>query len=837
MRGFAVLHMRYLARRAGRASLAVAAVAAATTLAMALICVQGSLTSSVNSFETAASAGADLEVSGLSDTGINEGLLPRIASAPGVAAATPLLLHEVVVNHRPADLVGADPSIVAFGGAALRRLAAEVPANRLGPENLVVGSGLASYLRLRSGSALTVFGGGTEHRAVAADILPGGAAAEFDQGQYALTALPYAQSLAGMTGRVDTALVRLAPHASVDGVRSELTALVGQQASVESPAQLVRDGTTGFRDLQGIIPVISMAVLLVALFLVFNTVSMLALERRRELATLRALGARRRSLLAGFMAQAGVLGAVGSAIGIGVGALLGRWLVDGVPPFLLSAIPGRVSFHVPLAAPLAAAGAGIAGSLVAAWMPGRRAVAVAPVEAMRPDGAFEGVDEALHYRWVLTASALALMGAGATTLWLWPRALSALGAGALVVGWILFTYGIGPALVSAAARLASIWGRPGRLASASLGRSPRRVWGTVAAVAAAVALVVGLSEVASNARSSVNGTIGSLGRPALWIQTAPPNSLPNHLLMPQELEGRLSSLPGVAGVRAGQLAYATYGGNEILLEGLQAGSADPMFVNASPEAKEALSTNRGAIVSTQIAAFHRLRVGDPLTLDTPIGPRTLPVTAVVVTFIWPQGAVALPLSDVRDWYQRPGASWYEVTQSPGADVGSIRADAVSLVGSASYPVYVATGREYLAGASSSINGLLQLLVGLDLIALGVAGLAVLNTLVISVVGRRRELGVLRAVGSSRIQLSRTLVVEAISMAAIGVALGVPFGILFQALGIRGGTAAQGLPITFQVVALPVAAAAAAAVAMSLAGSWWPARRSGRVNVIAAIGYE
>jgi putative ABC transport system permease protein len=829
--------MRYLARRAGRASLAVAAVAAATTLAMALLCVQGSLTSSVSSFEAAASAGADLEVSGLSDTGINERLLPEIAATRGVGATAPLVLHKVVIDHRPTDLVGADPSIVAFGGAGLRRLAAEVPASRLGPEDLVVGPGLASNLHLRSGSALTFFGGGAQHRARAAYILPGGAAAQFDQGQYVLTALPYAQSLSGMSGRVDTALVRLAPHASVDAVRSKLTALVGRQASVESPAQIVRDGTTGFRDLQGIIPVISMAVLLVALFLVFNTVSMLALERRRELATLRALGARRRSLLAGFMAQAGAIGALGSAIGVGVGALLGRWLVQGVPPFLLSSIPARVEFHVPLAAPLAAAGAGIAGSLVAAWIPGRRAVAVAPVEAMRPEGAFEGVDEALPYRWMLTASALGLMGTGAAIVWVWPRTLSAAGGGALVVGWILFTYAIGPALVSAAARLASAWGRPGRLASASLGRSPRRVWGTVAAVASAVALVVGLSEVASDARSSVNATIGSLGRPALWIQTAPPNSLPNHILMPQELEGRLSSLPGVAGVRAGQLAYASYGGDEILLEGLQAGSSDPMLVNASPGAKEAVSTNRGAIVSTQIAAFHRLRVGDPLTLETPLGPRTLPVAAVVVTFIWPQGAVALPLSDVRDWYQRPGASWYEVTRSAGADVRSIRAGAVSLVRSASYPAYVATGREYLAGASGSVNGLLQLLVGLDVIALAVAGLAVLNTLVISVVGRRRELGVLRAVGTSRIQLTRTVVVEAVSMAAIGAALGVPFGILFQALGIRGDTAVQGLPITFRLVALPVATAAAAAVAMSLAGSWWPARRSGRVNVIAAIGYE
>jgi putative ABC transport system permease protein len=288
---------------------------------------------------------------------------------------------------------------------------------------------------------------------------------------------------------------------------------------------------------------------------------------------------------------------------------------------------------------------------------------------------------------------------------------------------------------------------------------------------------------------------------------------------------------------AGQIAYATFQSDEVVLQGVQAGSADSLLANAPADARRVVAEGHGVVISTQISEFDHLRVGDDLTLDTPSGPRTLPIVASVVSFAWPRGSIALSLADLRAWYLRPGASWYEVSTASGSDAAKVHAALNRIANQASYPAYVSTGRQYLVGAESGVRVVLNVLYGFEVIALGVGALAVLNTLVISVIERRRELGILRAVGTSGRQLARVVVTEAAAMSVVGAAVGLPFGILFQALSVRGEAAAQGLPIEFSIVPSPALLAVSVAVAMALAGSWWPARQTARLNVIEAIGYE
>jgi putative ABC transport system permease protein len=837
VRNFAVLHLRYLTERVGRSVLAVAAVAAAASLVMALVSVQGSLIGSVRHFEAAVAGTASLEVTGLSDTGIDEGLVNQVRHAPGVATAAPLVLHRVVADRIAVDLVGIDPSLLSFDATELRNIARQLPLARLTTTSVVVGPGIASALHLHVGSVVHVAAGDEGTAVHVAAILRGGEAGSFDQGEYLATGLPYAQQLAGMTGRVDDVLVASKPGADLSVLSARLTSAIGPTAVVESPAQLTKAVTAELAGLLSLIPVIGAAVTIVALFLVFNTVSMLALERRRELATLRALGASRRTLLFSFVLQAGFLGAVGSAIGIGVGAVTGRWLVESAPPALLSPLPVGVTFAIPAIAPLAAVGAGVVGSVLAAWLPGRQVSAVAPTEAMRPDGVLEETTGVIRWRPLMGIAGLVAMGIGALSVWLWPSAWATPGFGLLVVGFLAITFAAAPLLVQSVSGLASLFGNAGSLAAISLQRSPRRVWGTTVAVAAAVGLVVGVGEISSDGISTIISSLAPLGRPAFLVTSAPNISLPNHIVLPDALEARIKAIPGVGAVGTVQIAYASFRGGEVLLQGVQAGSADEIYANAPATARRAVAEGRGVVISTQITQFDHLRVGDLLTLDTPLGQRSLPIVASLVDFAWPRGSIALSLMELQSWYLRPGASWYQISLAHGADAASVQSALDRLAGHADYPAYVSTGGQFLVGAESSIRMVMNVLHGLEILALGVGALAILNTLVISVVQRRRELGILRAVGTGRRQLARVVLIEAVSIAIVGAVVSLPFGVLFQALGERAEDAAQGIPIPFRILPEPAIVAICAVVTMALIGSWWPARRTARLDVIEAIGYE
>jgi len=831
------LDLRYLRTRPTRAALAVVGVFAATTLIAAFLCIQGSLSNSVTRFETAASAGADLQVMGLTDTGVPETALPMIASLKGVSATAPLLLHPVVVNHHSVDLIGIDSAIESFVNVGNAQQNTGIPLESVSPENLLAGPGIAETLGIHRGSKVLVYGG-TAHRLVrVAGVFTHGLGATFDNGYYFLTGLSFAQTLTGMPQAVDSILVKTLPHVSSRQVASQIRKTLGGRIAVSSPSELVRLGLAGIQQLLSSVPVVSVAVVLIASFLVFNTMSMLARDRRSELATLRALGARRRQVVIGFVVQALLLGAIGSAIGTVIGVLVGDVLVHTLPPFFLTYLPAAVSFSVPVSAPLTAVAAGIAAALAAAVQPAVSVSRVAPVEAMKSEEGVSDDEECLLYRPRLAALSLTAIALGSVIFWLSPKTMTVPGIAMMIVGWVLLTYAFAPILVGFACAIARGWPRTGELPSAGLARSPRHVWGTTSAIAASVALVVCLAEVVGQGTSLIDQSVQSLRGASAWVTSAPANALPNHVLLPTKLGMALRQRSEVARVIAGQFCYVRLGSREILLQGVEARSAAPILAEASSRAQEAVIDGRGVTISSQLANSDHLRAGDPLDLQTPVGVKHLVVSAVVVSLLWPEGTVGISLSSLQSWYGRYGASWYEIDLRPGFSPSTLIRGVNQLVRSASYPAYVYTGAQYFRGATSSSEGFVRLVMGVELVALVVGALAILNTLMLLILGRRRELGVFRAVGMSRAQLSRTIKIEGISMGIVGAVTGVPFGLIFQMFASHAESVIQEFPILFRVRAMPIVVTVVIALAVAVLGAWWPARQAARLNVIEAIGYE
>lgn len=825
-----LLHVRTLVPRRATLAAGLTAVTACAAVVTALASADSAITGSVARFEQAVSQGAQLVVVARSGTGLDAAQLSGIGRQTGVSATEQLLVAPVQVGKTAALLVGVAGDLDRF--AAVRSVApltrATVVALLAG--RVVVGPGLSPP------TAHQVFTPTGLHRI---HPVPGpsvGATAAVDGGRSLLAALPEAEAL---TGHGPTSvLVRVRAGTPVAGVAARLRSLLGGAADVDRPATLVGLATASVADVLAAFPVVELVVTLVAVVVAVTTMAAVARDAVRHVATLRLVGARQSQARTGVLLVGLGVGLVGVGLGLPLGALAGRWLLDRLPSFVLASLPVTVTYRVPVSAAASGAVAALGAALAAAWLGSRVLQGVAPAEAVRPTVTGTVDDRAPRPRPTLLAvSAVAL---GGLLLLTWRRpdtasvpaaALLVGAAGAVVVGllpllWRLATTGTG--------RLS----RSGAVTAAALRRSSGRFAVAVTGVTAAVAVLLGVGEIAGDGAATASATFHSLAAPILWVglgsaATVVPNGLP----MGAGFLRAVESTPGVAAVRAGQFDTVQMGGREILLEGLVAGSATPLVAQAPPGAQRQLAEGTGAVVSTQVAQAFHLRTGQRLRLATPTGPRWLRVAAVDTVFVWPQGTIGFALPELQRWFHSPGSSWFEVVPRRGVPLGQLRGAVLATARRAGLRVTVLTGAQEIAGARSVVSALTRLLDGVEALCLVGVAATTFTTLAVAVTQRRRELGVLRAVGASARVVRRSVVLEGLAVGAAGVVLGVPTGLLVELVGLRVEAQAQGLPLAWSVAGGPVVLAIAAPLAMVVLGSALPAWRASRQTVAALVSRE
>lgn len=834
---FIALHLRRFTEHRVRAALSLVGIAVGSALVVTLVSLFASVTSSAAQL-AALTGRSDLEVSAATDAGVDQALVTTVAAVPGVRLAAPRLRSPVLVDGRRATLFGADAQALEVGGTAARCIGlgrrSDTPGN-----GVLLGPGLARRIDRGEGDTVTFYGqGGSSQSVRVAGVITCAPAARLNGGHFAVAFLPVAQELVGKEKRIDALSVVLSPGADPDVLRPVVQRAVGAAATVTSPQLLVEQARSILRPLEALMFMLAVLTLVVAGFLVWNTMSMAALERRRELATLRALGASQRRLLLGILAEACLLGLAGSTVGSVAGGLLARWLLGSLPTFALDPVGVQPSFVLPPAAlglgVLAGAGATVAASL----LPARAAVRVPPVEAFRPEGVLETASLSMRLRVLPVAGGVALFLVGIALALAGPGMAAASGLGAMQVGFVLATFGLAGPLATGAACLATRFGSAGRLASASLARAPRRAWTTTVAVSVSVGAVVTMGGALRNQNADLNGQFASLRSADLWVQTAPAGRLPTDVLMPESWEAELRAIPGVSRVAAGQAAYATIGGRRAVLEGVGGPSDTPLLALATPAAHDGLLAGSGAIVSRRFASAEGLRVGQTLHLPTPAGPRRLVVRDIVdLVPTADQGFVLLPLDQLRSWYGRPGATWFEVRLDDSADASAVHRAAERVAAGTPIPVFILTGEQLFEGARAAMRQGTALVTAMHVPIILFSGLAILNTLLISVMERRRELGIMRAIGTSRLQLRGMVMVEAGAVAAMGAALGLALGVLGHRLMLEVFATLTGMSVQYRFALWPIALAAVSAVVLTQLGAAVPARRVARLDIIEAIGYE
>lgn len=777
---------------------------------------------------------SDVEVAAPNDGGLPAGLLEEIATIPGVAVAAPIIRSTVSVDGEALLLFGLDERLGEIGGGGIS-LGDCLPKTLREGEGVLVGPKVADArsVKVATTTGVTDVAVLGQIRCASADQL--------NAGRFIAAPLALAEALAGRPGRPDAIEIKAAPGQAT-AVIAAIDAAVGDRAIVASPKLLAKQGRYATKAFQQGASIMVGLAMVVGAFCVFNTVSMTALERRRELATLRAIGGYRNNLLRGFLAEMALLGVIGSITGVLLGQLMGtKVLIGRVPPILVDTVGAQPTFGVSRGLILAAIIGGTIVTIGAAFMPARGAVSIEPVEAMRSEGPAESafIDSRASLYVVLAGVAIYL-AAIFITLTASSSGVTLIGFSAVVVGSLVFQYGGRVQIAAGTARVAAILGNSGRLAAASIARAPRRTYATVTAVSVAVVTVVAIGGVTENQITSFTEPYKAMTKTDAWIATAEPNVIPVNLRFPSTMVDEVARIPGVARAVGSQSSYTTIGDHRVLLQGFSGPSNVMTFAGMSASAQRQLldPSKPVAAVTRSFADLTRLKIGDTLTLQTPAGPLALPIVDVKDIVAPSQtGVVAMNLSVLQTAFNRPGVTWVETMAAPGISRVDLQTRLREALKSSPIRAYVATGEEEYAGARGAITSSTALISAMEVaVVLGTA-FALANALLISVIERKRELGIIRAIGTTRRQIRAMVLIEAFAIAAMGIALGSWQGMIQHVVGDLAIESLLNARVAYVFTLEPLLMITLAIAAIAAIAGLVPAIRAGRTNVIEAIGYE
>jgi putative ABC transport system permease protein len=791
---------------------------------VAIFGIFGSITGSVNRLADGVAGIAALEVSGITDAGFPEAVLADVAKVPGVATAAPMIRMSAPTATEPVLLFGADDRSRALEGALKDAVGVQVSAPSAAADGVRVGPGVGhakgETFQLGSGTVTVT------------EVLEGKQLADLNGGHYVLAPLPLAQNVTGRQGQLDSILITTTPGADLATVRDQVTAAVNGRAIVAAPSLRAARAGDGVKLMNYMALMGAAVALVVGAFLIYTTMTMAIAQRRPVISMLRAIGGRRVTIVRDMLAEAAILGLIGGAIGSTLGIALGRMAIGRLPPTVTQGLEARIDYFLPgYAIPVAVAATALT-SVAASAMAARQVYKVSPIEALAPVGvsAADNVP-----RWVRIASgiaAVAVLAASILIVFYRPGSLAFVAIAALFTAQIALGFALTGPIVTTTAAVARVFGSAGALAAATVERAPRRVWATVMTVLIAVVTTVVITGTNNDMIRSARDVFAPVADVDVWVSANSPDQYPTDVL-PQGLSEKAAGVPGVANVTEGALGFAVVGGTRVMLDGFAPGTHDALFRALDERIRGDVLAGRGVVLSQNLGKTLGVGAGDYLQLQTPHGLQRTAVLALVPYFSTVIGTVGMSLDQMRAWFDRPGATTLQITAADGTDPNRLMADIARVVPA---PNHTYDGRTALAGLEAPLHQSMLIANAVWIIVVFVAAVALLNTLTLSVLERRREIGVLRAMGSSRRYTLAMVLAEAAAIGIVGGVLGLLVGLVDQWLFSLVSGDIMNFNVTFRPSPMALVFTLGA-LAISLLGSLPPARRAARLNIIEAVSVE
>jgi putative ABC transport system permease protein len=773
-----------------------------------------------------------------------ESLLGRIRTLPDVGYAA----GEVTDNRT--HLIGRDGKTIVTHGAPALAFSVDPNDQRFNPLTLTAGSwprgpgqilidkATADSQHFAVGDTIRVESRGPVRPFQIAGIAKYGSI-NIGNATFAGFDLPTAQVVLDKPGKLDVIRVQSRAGVSTSKLRDEIRPLLPATAQVRSAsAQAKKDleqvGFVGI--LQKILLAFAGIALFVGAFVIANTLSITIAQRTREFATLRTLGATRRQVLGSIFLEGLAIGVFASVVGLFAGLLLAK----GLNSLFVSVginLPRRGTVFETRTIVVSLA-VGIVVTLLASLRPALRATRVPPIAAVR-EGAVLPQSRFERYRLpaalVVLAGGIAVVSYGVFGSGIPLRIrLFLLGGGVLLLfaGVSVNTARLVPPLASTLGWPGTrIGGVAGQLARENAMRNPSRTAATASALMIGLALVAFVAVLGQGLRSSFEDAVNKL-----FIGDYALTSTDTFTPLTVSAERALRGAPGVevSGIRAGSARVLGKVQNVTAVEPNMNRVLRLTWKAGTPAVPAQLGST-GAFVNDTYAKKHHLELGSPISLETPTA--TALDLRVIGIFANPKGGspfgpvtISSALFDAN--YPRPQNEMAFVNTSGGVTPENTKALESRL---AAFPdAKIQTRSEFKTNFERPIKMLLALLYVLLGLSVIISLFGIVNTLVLTVFERTRELGMLRAVGMTRRQVRRMIRHESVVTALIGAVLGIVVGI-FLALLVTSALSSEGF-----VFAVPYGNLVAFVIAAIIAGilaAILPARRASRLNVLEALQYE
>ena len=792
----------------------------------------------------------ELQVSA-GETGFDEGVLDKVQSAASVRVAVPVI--EAVADTRlkgqgnllvlGVDMTG-DRSLRDYDLDSGEEAVIDDPLVFLAqPDSIILAREFADKNGIAVGSRVMLGTAEGDNAFAVRGVMKSSGLTSAFGGNLAIMDIYAAQKMFGRGRMFDRVDVALKPGRTLAEAEREISAIVGPGFQVEPPSGRGQQFEAMLAAYSMMVGISSLFALFIGMFIIYNSFSIAVTQRRSEIGILRALGATRRQVRWLFLGESAVTGLVGSIGGVLFGILIARGIAASIGS-LIADVYGVAQHADELAtnpALLALALAiGVLTSIVAAAIPARNAARVDPVQALQKGkyqvlSAGESRMRAIAAAVCAVISIACLVAANSRPLFYLGYALAILVA--LLLGPLLSL-----ALAKAIRPLLK-WARPveGALAADSLIQAPRRTSASVAALMLSIALVIAFAGMARASYDSIITWMETALNPELFILPSQ-SVVARTIRFPPSMAAEVAALPGVERVQMVRDARIVFRKTPVMLVAVEVNSIArtaqlPPVAGNPDEMYRKAAAGEGVMVSDNLAQLQHLALGETMEIPAPNGMIRLPIVGIVVDYSDQQGTVLMDRSVFLKYWEDDSVNIFRVYVKPGAPIAEVRQRILEQY-AGQRQVFVLTNDElkrYILKVTDQWFGLTSVQIA---VAVLVAILGIVNTLTVSITDRRRELGVLQAVGGLQRQIRGTIWLEALSIGTLGLVLGFALGAinLYYILQIVHHDIA-GMRLDYQFPISTVFALVPTILGAAFVAAIWPAESAVHGSLVEALEYE
>lgn len=784
--------------------------------------------------------------------GLPEEAVDAVRAVPGIRAAVPVI--EAVVHTADASqgnilILGVDMA----GDRSMREYSMEGGEDSVSdplvflaqPDSLLISREFAERNGLEEASAVEMITAlGRKKFTVRGIMKPAGMAKAFG-GNVGVMDIYSAQFVFSRGRTFDRIDIALSEGTKIDDVLQPLKASLGPGYKAEPPLRRGKQTESLMEAYSRALFLSSAIALLIGLFLIFNAFSISVTQRRAQIGILRALGVTRGQIQRLFLGESLLLGIAGSAAGVLVGVLMGR----GMMVFMSRVVEQTYGIQVNidrLYVDKFWAGIsfllGLTASLAGAYLPARAAGRVDPALALQK-GKYQVLflGENRNRRWVGVALLIFCMGCGLSP---WAKSIAI----QLVLFSTLFTSLalLAPTFSHFLAGLLRrpmdmLFGMEGRLASDSLVQAPRRTSATVSALMFSLSFVLIMATFSVSIKASFTRWVDFSINPDLFVAAAESLTARN-FQFPASVADELKSVPGVRQVDSARLFPIEYQERSPLLFSIEIeqylGRSTPMMEEGRLEdLVPAMVGKNGVVVSNNFARIYDVKRGSRIFLDTPAGRQAFDVVGVQVDYSSDSGSLMIDREVYKRYWKDDRVDIFDLMLQPGFKPEDVRREIQRRFGGVRN-MFIMTNQDMRSELTRLTDQFLQLQYVQLMIAVLVAILGIINSLMVSITERKREIGILRGLGGERGQVRRTIMLEAVCMGLVAAVLGIVGGTILGYYSVASfGAAFNGWVFPYKFPAVWSLSLIPGVVLISTLAAWYPASLALKTPIVEALAYE